>query len=130
MHGLPQIGSNALISQLSQEIDISYSITKNAVLVLSYGIERIIGNEFTDIGDSPDANSSSLFFEWLGLERFNTYNNARNQRNRLLGIGLDYKIGANAILFLRHNQYRYYDPNFIENHLKGSETMLELKITF
>jgi hypothetical protein len=25
---------------------------------------------------------------------------------------------------------RYFDPNFIENHLKGWETMLELKINF
>ena len=43
---------------------------------------------------------------------------------------LDYKIGQNAMVFFRHNQYRYFDPNFIENHLKGWESMLELKINF
>ena len=72
-----------------------------------------------------------MLFNWLGWEKLAPRENfARNQRNRLLGFGLDYKIGDNAMLFLRHNRYRYYDPNFIENHLKGTETMLELKITF
>jgi hypothetical protein len=50
--------------------------------------------------------------------------------NTLFGFGLDYKIGNNAMLFYRYNQYRYFDPNFIENHLKGWEMMLELKINF
>ena len=53
-----------------------------------------------------------------------------NQKNTLLGFGLDYKIGQNAMVFYRYNQYRYFDPNFIENHLKGWEMILELKINF
>ena len=40
------------------------------------------------------------------------------------------QINDNVFLFLRSTQYRYFDPNFIENHLKGFETMLELKINF
>ena len=55
---------------------------------------------------------------------------ARNQKNTLFGLGFDYMIGPNAMIFFRHNRYRYFDPNFIENHLKGWETMLELKIKF
>jgi hypothetical protein len=131
LQGLPQIGTQALISQLSQEIDFSLEVTENAVLVFSYGIERVIGNQFTDLGDNVEPSSTNLLFNWLGWEKLAPRENfARNQRNRLLGFGLDYKIGDNAMLFLRHNRYRYYDPNFIENHLKGTETMLELKITF
>ena len=68
--------------------------------------------------------------EYLGIDKFNKVNRARNQRNRLIGIGFDYKIGENAMLFFRHNRYRYFDPNFVENHLQGTENMLELKITF
>ena len=34
------------------------------------------------------------------------------------------------MVFFRYNQYQYFDPNFIENHLSGWETMLELKINF
>ena len=48
----------------------------------------------------------------------------------MVGMGLDYRIGERAMLFVRHSRYRYFDPNFIENNLTGSETMLELKMMF
>ncbi len=115
---------------MSQEIDLSFEVSPKAIVVISYGIEKIIGNEFTDIGDAPEASSTNRFFENIGWERFYHYTRNRNQKNTLIGVGLDYKIAQNTMLFLRHNRYTYFDPNFIENHLKGWETMLELKITF
>ena len=127
---LPQVGEQALISQLSEEIDLSVDMNKNTTLVFSYGIEKILGNASTDIGDSQEATATNTFFEKLGLDNLFRYTNARNQKNRFFGFGLDYQIGQNAMIFLRHNRYRYFDPNFIENHLKGWETMLELKINF
>lgn len=130
LKALPQIGEQALISQLSEEIDFSIELSENTVLALSYGIEKILGNASTDIGDSPVATSTNRFFERLDLENLYRYTNARNQKNTFFGFGLDYKIGQNAMVFFRHNRYRYFDPNFIENHLKGWETMLELKINF
>ena len=130
LNALPQIGEQALISQLSEEIDLSIELSENTVLALSYGIEKILGNTYTDIGDSPEATSTNSFFERLGFDNLFRYTNARNQKNTFFGFGLDYKIGQNAMVFLRHNRYRYFDPNFIENHLKGWETMLELKINF
>ena len=127
---LPRLGGQALIQQVSQEIDLSFEVSPKAIVVFSYGIEKIIGNEFTDIGDAPEASSTNRFFENIGWERFYHYTRNRNQKNTLIGVGLDYKIAQNTMLFLRHNRYTYFDPNFIENHLKGWETMLELKITF
>ena len=126
----PQFNSRALISQLSHEIDFSLELNKNAVFVLSYGIERVIGNEFTDIGDANNPNSTNLFLDLLGVNTSQNMNFARNQRNTLFGFGIDYKISENTMLFVRHNMYKYFDPNFIYNYLKGSETMLELKVTF
>ena len=64
------------------------------------------------------------------IENLFRYTNSRNQKNTLIGFGLDYKIGQNAMVFYRYNQYQYFDPNFIENHLKGWEMILELKINF
>ena len=109
LKALPQVGEQAIISQLSEEIDLSIEMSKNSILVLSYGIEKVLGNASTDIGENLEP---------------------RNQKNKFFGFGLDYQIGQNAMIFFRHNRYRYYDPNFIENHLKGWETMLELKINF
>ena len=108
----------------------SIEVNEKAALVLSYGIEKILGNASTDIGDNQEASATNTFFEKLGLDNLFRYTNARNQKNRFFGFGLDYQIGQNAMIFLRHNRYRYFDPNFIENHLKGWETMLELKINF
>lgn len=127
---LPQIGNQTLISQLSEEIDLSIEMNEKTALVLSYGIEKILGNSSTDLGDNPKSTTTNTFFESLGLENFYRNTNYRNQKNTLLGIGFDYKIGNNAMVFYRYNQYRYFDPNFIENHLKGWEMILELKINF
>ena len=57
----PQIGSQALISQLSEEIDFSIELNEKSALVLSYGIEKVLGNSSTDIGDSPEATSTNTF---------------------------------------------------------------------
>ncbi len=127
---LPQIGTQALISQLSQELDFSFEITKKAIFVFSYGIEKIIGNNQTDIGDATEESATNSFFEKLGWDKFYRYTKYRNQKNTLIGYGFDYKIEENTFLFFRQNRYTYYDPNFIENHLKGWETTLELKIMF
>ena len=126
----PKIGKQALISQFSEEIDFSIELSEKSALILSYGIEKILGNSSTDKGDSPQATSTNTFFEMLGFDNLYRYTNFRNQKNTLFGFGLDYKIGQNAMLFYRYNQYRYFDPNFVENHLKGWEMMLELKINF
>lgn len=130
LKALPQIGKQALISQLSEELDFSIELNEKTVVVLSYGIEKILGNSSTDLGDNPDATATNTFFERLGWEKLYRLTNSRNQKNTLLGFGIDYKIGQNVMVFFRYNQYRYFDPNFIENHLKGWETMLELKINF
>ena len=127
---LPQVGSEAVITQFSQEFDWSMALSDDAVLLLSYGIERVLGNADTDVGDATDPTASQPFFEWLGVESLVDYTLNRNQRNRRVGWGVDYKIGDRSMLFFRHSLYRYYDPNFIENHLQGSEVMLELKMMF
>ena len=127
---LTQVGSQALISQLSEEIDLSIELSEKAALVLSYGLEKILGNPSTDKGDSPNATATNTFLKRLGFENLYRYTNYRNQKNTLYGFGLDYKIGHNAMLFYRYNKYRYFDPNFINNHLKGWEMILELKINF
>ena len=78
---------------------------------MSYGVEKVLGSNDTELGDTPEQLP-------------------RNQTNALVGVGFDCRIGSNAMMFMRHNMYRYQDPNFIDNDLKGTETMLELKFTF
>ena len=77
---LPNMGSEVLITQLSQEVDLSYEITEKAALVLTYGIEKVMGNKYTDIGDNPDSTATNSFLESLGLENLFRYTNSRNQK--------------------------------------------------
>jgi len=127
---LPQFNTKALVSQLSHDLDFSLKLNNKTVFVATYGIERVIGNQFTDVGDVNNANTLNLFLEMLGISKQENSNLERNQRNSLIGFGIDYKISNNAMIFFRHNRYRYFDPNFTYNHLKGFENMLEIKITF
>lgn len=130
---LPQYNLDAFISMFSQEFDFNFQLNNNTCIIFTYGIERVIGNSSTGLGDQDltlGGNPINVLFETLGFKKFNPNNFSRNQRNRLIGFGVDYKIGKRAMLFLRHNLYKYYDPNFISYNLEGSETMLELKILF
>ena len=130
-HYFPKYNLDVLISQISNQIDLNFEVGDNASLILNFGIERIIGNHITDLGDNNDPSGSPINMILNSLNSSNSIVNfARNQRNRLIGLGLDYKIGKGAMIFFRHNLYSYYDPNFVLNNLKGSETMLELKILF
>ena len=88
---LPVFSNQALINQTSFISDISYELNKKSNLIMSYGIERVKGNILTDLGEN-------------GMPR--------NQKNSLFGCGFDYKIGEKAMIFLRQNFYRFYDPNF------------------
>ena len=77
---VPQIGTQTLISQLSEEIDFSIELNDKAAFVFSYGLEKVLGNSSTDLGDNAEATSTNTFFEKLGLDRFYRYTNSRNQK--------------------------------------------------
>ena len=131
LHYFPKYNLDVLISQISNQIDFNFEVSDNASIILNFGIERIIGNHITDLGDNTHTSGSPVNMILNSLNSSNSIVNfARNQRNRLIGMGLDYKIGKEAMIFFRHNLYGYHDPNFVLNNLKGSETMLELKILF
>ena len=135
MKFLPQynIKPVTLISQFSQELDFSLELNSSATCILTYGIERVIGNSLTGLGDQDitlGGNTINNLLESVGIDKFSENNFSKNQQNRLIGIGIDYKIGKKAMLFIRHNWYKYYDPNFVLNNLRGTETMLEIKILF
>ena len=57
---LPQFNTKALVSQLSHDLDFSLKLNNKTVFVATYGIERVIGNELTDVGDVNNANTLNL----------------------------------------------------------------------
>ena len=59
LHYFPKYNLDVLISQISNQIDFNLELT-NKALILNFGLERIIGNHLTDIGDNTD-------FVWIYL---------------------------------------------------------------
>ena len=105
-------------------------VTPKTVLLVHAAWERILGNHETDMGDAPEGSSTSVLRSVLGLERAEDVNEARNQRSSRMGVGLDVTLAPQMHLYLRHQWYRFVDPNFLDNKLRGTETMLELKMSF
>ena len=124
---LPVTNSSAFIRHFNQQFDLCYELDKTTAFVFKYGIERVLGNEFTDIDDTdPYPNDNT----WGVTEDYIPSFKARDQFGNILGFGFDIKLNEGAYLFLRHSNFHYYDKNFSATNIKGSETTLELKINF
>jgi len=124
---LPVTNSSAFIRHFNQQFDLCYELNKTTAFVFKYGIERVLGNEFTDIDDTDPYPSDNT---WGVTEDYIPSFKARNQFGNIVGFGFDIRLNEGAYLFLRHSNFHYYDKNFSATNIKGSETTLELKINF
>lgn len=100
----------AYIRHYTNELECYYSIKPQFVLAAYLGYERILGNYDTDID----------------FESFRP----RNQEGIGFGLGLDYDLGKNTTLYLRHRWYQFEDRNFAKDQFKGNESIVELKFSF
>ena len=124
---LPVINSSAFIRHFNQQFDLCFEISQQTTFVFKYGIERVLGNEFTDIDDTdpyPTDNTWGVTKEYIPSFK------PRNQFGNFIGFGFDIKLNEGAYLFLRHAAFHYYDKNFSATSIKGSESTIELKINF
>ena len=124
---LPVMNSSAFIRHFNQQFDLCYELSNTVAFVFKYGIERVIGNKFTDIDNTdPYPNDNS----WGVTEDYIPSFKPRDQFGNIIGFGFDIKLNEGAYLFLRHSNFHYYDKNFSATNIKGSESTLELKINF
>ena len=121
---------HSLLKQQSLQLDLGYEVNERVVILAHVGLERVVGNDETAKGDADEPSSSSRLWRWLNLGSREWQTMARNQTHRRLGGGLDLSLTDRASLYVRHQWYSYKDPNFILNQLSGSETLVELKLTF
>ena len=124
---LPVMNSTAFIRHFNQQFDACYELTNRTTLVLKYGIERVIGNKFTNVDDTdPYPNDIT----WGVSEDYIPSYKPRDQFGNFIGFGFDIKLNEGAYLFLRHAAFHFYDKNFEATNIKGSESTIELKINF
>ena len=124
---LPVTNSSAFIRHFNQQFDLCYELNKTTTFVCKYGLERVLGNKYTDIDDTDPYPTDNT---WGVTEDYIPSYKPRNQFGDLLGFGFDIKLNDGAYLFLRHAAFHYYDKNFSATNIKGTETTLELKINF
>jgi len=124
---LPVTNSSAFIRHFNQQFDLCYELNNTTTFVCKYGLERVLGNEFTDIDDTDPYPTDNT---WGVTEEYIPSFKPRNQFGNFLGFGFDIKLNDGAYLFLRHAAFHYYDKNFLATNIKGTETTLELKINF
>ncbi len=104
-----KFNNDAYIRAQFHEIDIYYQLHKSFILTLYGGLERIKGNQSTDIGSN-------------GLPR--------DQTGKAIGVGFDFSISAATTLFFRQRWFSFDDKNFAGEQFSGNEGSVELKIYF
>ena len=124
---IPVIRSTAFIRHFNHQIDLCYELNNKITFVSKYGLERVLGNKYTDIDDTDPYPTDNL---WGVTDDYTPSYKPRNQFGNLLGIGFDIKLNNGAYLFLRHSAFNYFDKNFSATNIKGTETTIELKINF
>ena len=126
---LPRHGNLVLIKQRCLQMDLGLELHPRLTVLGHAGLERVIGNNETAIGDSNNPSvSNNLWHRLTGAQVRQTM--ARNQTHHRLGLGMDMSLSDGTNLYIRHQCYGYKDPNFTLNQLSGTETMVELKLTF
>ena len=107
---IPVLSDKAYLKQYNNELEAFYALTSKFVINGYLGIERTLAGYKTDI----DLTSSK----------------PRNQYGKGYGLGIDYTIAKNTAIFIRHRWFEFEDKSFQKDHFKGTETSLELKISF
>lgn len=107
---VPDYSSASYISARYHEFEAYYHIWRDITVSAYYGLERVKGNDKTDI----DVDS--------GL--------ARDQTGNSVGLGVDYQINNDTFLYLRQRFYSFEDKNFTNEKFSGQVFTVELKIFF
>lgn len=114
----PTFSDKAFLRTHYHEADIIIGLNKNLSLCATYGLERIQGNQRLNRGDNKDGVLGSLA------------NDPVNQTSNLIGLGLDLAVSKNTNLYIRHRRMKQQDKSFVQDHIEGTETTVELKLFF
>jgi hypothetical protein len=100
----------AYIRQYSTEAEVYIKVRPLVMLSFYGGVERTIGNYLTQINEET--------------------RRPLNQKGVGIGAGLDFDLGRNTRLFLRHRWYSFEDTSFPLDQFQGHELLVELKAFF
>ncbi len=100
----------AFLRHYTNEVEMYYEFTERCVFASYLGYERILANYQTDV-------------DQVSLR-------PRDQEGYGIGLGIDYDLSKNTALFIRHRWFSYEDRSFSKDAFSGTETVVELKLSF
>ncbi|MDA9820170.1 hypothetical protein N9C06_04545 [Salibacteraceae bacterium] len=104
------VSEDAYLRHYTNELEFYYQVWQKVMLTGYLGYERILGNYDTE----------------LALET----GKPRDQEGTGIGFGIDYDLGRNAGLYVRHRFFRFEDRSFTKDQFAGQETVVEIKVAF
>jgi hypothetical protein len=107
---LPVFSDKAYLQSYNQQLEFYYLLFPKLIVSNYLGYDRIIANNQTQL----DAITQL----------------PKNQQGLSYAIGLDFQLAKNTGLYIRQRWMHYEDKHFEQDHYKGMETTVELKIFF
>ena len=123
---IPMFSDKAFIRTFYEEFMAFYAFHPKVTLVGFFGMERIWGNQRTELADA----SGKLITDANGRPIASPNGKAVNQTGYGFGTGLDYNFHTRASLNLRYRHYTYSDKNFTLDKFSGNEIITEFKVFF
>jgi hypothetical protein len=123
-----KFNDDAFLRVMTNEFDLYYNVIPKVMLVGYYGLERVMGNNATDINTSNANATNTISNDKKHLSVVTKL--PRNQIGQGIGVGLDFDIGKDIGLYFRHRWMKYEDLNFGDDQYHGTESTIEIKATF
>lgn len=123
---IPVFTDKAFLRYFYEEVMAFYSIHQKVTLVGFVGMERVKGNNRTELADE----NGLLITDAKGRPVADEKGKSINQYGLGYGAGIDYNFDARSSLHLRSRWFTHQDKSFTNDQFKGNEITFEFKKFF
>ena len=123
---IPVFSDKAFLRYFYEEFMTFYSIHPKVTIVGFWGMERVIGNNRTELADA----NGKLITNAQGRPVADVNGKAIDQTGYGYGLGLDYNFHSSASINIRQRWFSHKDKNFTLDRFSGNEMTFEFKVFF
>jgi hypothetical protein len=123
---IPLFTNKAFLRYFYEEFMAFYAIHQKVTLVGFWGVERVLGNNRTELADA----NGKLITDSKGRAVASANGKPIDQTGYGFGLGIDYNFDTQASLHIRQRWFTQQDKNFTLDKFKGNEMTIEFKVFF
>jgi hypothetical protein len=123
---IPVFTNKAFLRYFYEEFMAFYNIQTKLTLVGFWGMERVVGNNRTELADA----NGKLITNANGRPIASTNGKPIDQTGYGFGLGFDYNFHSQASIHVRQRWFTHQDKNFTLDRFKGNEMTVEFKVFF